>query len=83
MPEQAKPSHREVCAGCHAVRRGETRSPAAEAPSFERIANVPGMTSLALAVALRTPHRTMPNLTFEAAELRNVIAYILSLKAGE
>ena len=32
------------------------------APTFDDIANVPGMTSRALIVALRTSHRSMPNL---------------------
>ena len=81
-PREGQLLAREICAQCHAVGRGETRSPAADAPSFERIANVPGMTGLALTVALQTSHKTMPNLMFEPAELRNVVADILSLKAG-
>jgi mono/diheme cytochrome c family protein len=70
---------REVCASCHAVLAGETQSPNARAPSFEAIARTPGMTSTALTVALRTSHETMPNLMFEADELQDVIAYVLSL----
>jgi mono/diheme cytochrome c family protein len=35
---------REVCAQCHAVLAAETSSPNREAPSFEQIARVPGMT---------------------------------------
>jgi hypothetical protein len=38
------------------------------------------MTGTALTVALRTSHETMPNLMLEREELRNVIAYILSLE---
>jgi hypothetical protein len=38
------------------------RSSNAAAPSFERIANVPGMTSAALTAALRTSHETMLNV---------------------
>src|SRR3954469_11495212 len=70
---------REVCASCHAILAGETQSPNARAPSFEAIAHTPGMTGTALSVALRTSHETMPNLMFEADELQNLIAYILSL----
>jgi hypothetical protein len=40
------------------------------------------MTAAALTVALRTSHRTMPNIMLEPPELDNVIAYILSLKPG-
>jgi mono/diheme cytochrome c family protein len=73
---------REVCAECHAVEAKQVDSPDLGAPSFQRIASIPGMTGTALIVALRsTPrHRTMPLLTLEQEEMRNVIAYILSLK---
>ena len=73
---------REACASCHAVLAGETSSPRQNAPTFERIASVPGMTPLALTVALQTSHRTMPNIMLDPGELRNVIAYITSLKVG-
>ena len=51
--------------------------------SFAHIANVPGMSAMALHVALQSPHKTMPNLMFEPDELRNLIAYILTLKERE
>jgi hypothetical protein len=38
------------------------------------------MTAMALQVALQSPHKTMPNLILEADELRNLIAYFLTLK---
>jgi hypothetical protein len=53
----------------------------AAAPSFHRIANVSGMTETALYVALQTSHRTMPNVRLEPDEMRDVVAYILSLKS--
>jgi mono/diheme cytochrome c family protein len=71
---------REVCASCHAVERGEYHSPRQQAPSFERIARVPGMTTTALTVALRTSHKTMPNIILEPRELRDVTTYITSLR---
>ena len=71
---------RESCASCHAILAGETRSPNPSVPSFERIARVPGMTPLALTVALQTSHKTMPNIMLEQRELRDVIAYITSLQ---
>ena len=39
-----------------------------------------GMTATALQVALQSPHKTMPNVILEPDELRNLIAYILTLK---
>jgi mono/diheme cytochrome c family protein len=70
----------QVCAACHAIDKRTEASPNPAAPRFEVVANVPGMTTMALTVALRTPHRTMPNLVLDGEEIRNVAAYILSLK---
>jgi len=71
---------REVCGGCHAIVAGEIGSPNPAAPRFEAIARIPGMTAIALSAALQTSHRTMPNVMLDGEELRNIAAYILSLK---
>jgi mono/diheme cytochrome c family protein len=70
----------QVCAQCHSVVKGAGVSPNADAPSFQAIASTPGITSTALAVALRTSHATMPNLVVERDQADDIIAYILSLK---
>jgi mono/diheme cytochrome c family protein len=70
-----------VCAACHAIASGRP-SPNADAPSFDAIANLPGMSARALTVALQTSHRTMPNLVLGDDETRNVIAFILSLRGN-
>jgi mono/diheme cytochrome c family protein len=73
-----------MCAECHAVSARQPRSPLPDAPSFQAIANTPGMTGTALAVWFRTSHpvlpKTMPNLVIEDDDMDNVIAYILSLR---
>jgi mono/diheme cytochrome c family protein len=73
-----------MCAECHAVSAGQVRSPVADAPSFEAIANTPGMTATALIVWFRSAHpllpKTMPNLVIEDDDMDNVVAYILSLR---
>jgi mono/diheme cytochrome c family protein len=71
---------RTICAACHVVVRGQPAAPNSQAPPFPRIANTPGMTSIALSAALMTSHRLMPNIILEPEERRDVIAYILSLK---
>ena len=38
------------------------------------------MTETALYAFLQTSHRNMPNIRLEPDEVRNVVAYILSLK---
>jgi mono/diheme cytochrome c family protein len=70
----------QVCAECHAIGASPGVSPNPNAPPFELIANLPGMTSIALTAALRTSHREMPNVILKPDELSNIIAYILSLK---
>ncbi len=70
----------QICSECHNIDKGQRPSPNGLAPNFETIATTPGLTALALTAALRTPHRTMPNIIIPDDDLRNVVAYILSLQ---
>jgi len=70
----------QICAECHAVEAGQAPSPNGQAPTFETVAKTPGMTAIALTAILRTSHRTMPNIMLADDDLRNVIAYIMTLK---
>ncbi len=74
---------RRICSECHAVERKRVPSPNPAAPRFETIANVPGMTAIALSVALQRSHRTMPNINLDADELRDIVSYILSLQRAK
>ena len=67
-------------AACHAVLANEQYSPLPQAPTFQSVADAPGMTELALTVFLQSSHPTMPNIILTQDELRNVVAYIHSLK---
>ena len=69
---------RRTCSECHVVRNdpGPEHGPA----SFVTIANAPGITETALYAFLQTSHRNMPNIRLEPHEMRDVVAYILSLK---
>jgi mono/diheme cytochrome c family protein len=71
-----------VCAACHAVLANEQISPLPQAPNFQSVADTPGMTELALTVWLQSSHPTMPNIILEQDDLRNVVAYIRSLKSN-
>ena len=68
------------CSSCHGI-AGEG-SPLPEAPPFHDVANQPGITQTALQVWLQTSHPTMPNIVVAPEDMRNVIAYILSLKGN-
>jgi mono/diheme cytochrome c family protein len=70
------------CADCHFVEKGSGHSPVPPAPSFENIANISGMTAMALTAALRTTHATMPNVVVKGSDISDLVAYILSLKSG-
>jgi mono/diheme cytochrome c family protein len=70
----------QVCATCHAVEQGEEESPLYQAPTFQSVSNTPGMTEMALTVWLQSSHPTMPNIVLSQDEIRNVVAYIRSLK---
>ncbi len=69
-----------VCAECHNIEPGGTSSRLPAATPFQIVATTPGMTSTALTVFFRTPHKNMPNLIVKDQDADNVIAYILSLK---
>jgi mono/diheme cytochrome c family protein len=74
---------RERCASCHLVVKEDGRSTNEKAPTFARIANTPGMSSVALRSALNTSHSSMPNLVIKDEDADSVIAYILSLRDGQ
>jgi mono/diheme cytochrome c family protein len=82
----------QLCSRCHAVLRGEGVTPNPEPLPFskvgtplpfEDIANTPGVTEMALYAWLTTTHPTMPDIVLDKDELRNVVAYILSLKKNQ
>jgi mono/diheme cytochrome c family protein len=70
-----------VCAECHEVEAGESFSPNPDAPSFQEVADTPGMTAQALTVWLQTSHPTMPDFIIKPDDMDNLIAYITSLRA--
>lgn len=68
------------CAECHAIEAGIYGMSIFGAPSFEEIANVRGMSELALVSFFQTSHPTMPNFVVPTPDARNIIAYLRSLK---
>jgi mono/diheme cytochrome c family protein len=71
---------RQACATCHAIQKGDRHSPRHDAPSFEDIANAPGITGISLAATLHSVHENMPNFALPMRERDDIVAYILSLK---
>ena len=81
--EQGSAIARERCAECHLTVKENGSSTNEKAPTFARIANVPGMTATALRAALNTSHSTMPNLVIKDDDADSLIAYILSLRDSQ
>ena len=70
----------DACAECHAVERGIYESPLYEAPSFAEIADSEDMSSVALVPFFQTSHPSMPNFVIPADDIRDLTAYLLSLR---
>ncbi len=81
-PQAGHKYAQKVCAECHAVEQGEKLSPYLDLPSFQAVADSPGITERALAVWLTNPHPNMPDFIIPQADMGNVIAYIMSLHSA-
>ena len=70
------------CRGCHQVEplaKQQKNIP----PSFSSVAKMPSTTSLSLAAFLSSSHRNMPDYILTRQEIRDVSAYILSLRSPQ
>ena len=68
------------CRNCHNVTPDAGRGNDARPPSFASVAQMPSTTNISLAVFLSTPHARMPDFSLSQQEIRDVSAYILSLR---
>ena len=50
------------------------------APTFPELAAEPSITEYSLRALLRSPHETMPHITFTPDQMDDIINYIMSLK---
>jgi cytochrome c len=69
-----------LCSNCHLTEKNGVTAPRADVPSFAAIANSPRTTPETLAAAIILPHPEMPGIALTRAEIRHLIAYVLSLK---
>ncbi len=68
------------CTNCHVVDNQDKGVKSDAAPTFPSIARQSGMTTTAIQVFLSTPHTKMPDFSLTRTEIRDVSAYIMSLK---
>jgi mono/diheme cytochrome c family protein len=67
------------CVECHGI-RADRLSPNLGAPTFSKLAAEPSITQYSLRALLRSPHETMPHITFTPEEMDDIVDYIMSLK---
>jgi len=67
------------CLECHGV-RADRLSPNLAAPTFPELAAEPSITEYSLRALLRSPHETMPHITFTPEEMDDIVEHIMSLK---
>jgi mono/diheme cytochrome c family protein len=78
-PERGAALARQWCASCHLVAEDQA-SATTEAPAFASIARRSPDEVSALAGFLADPHPPMPDLSLTRQEIRDLLAYIASLK---
>lgn len=70
-----------LCSNCHIV--GEDAAGAtvsADVPSFTAIANLPDQSAERIAGRIVVPHPPMPQIELTRSEIRDLAAYVLSLR---
>ena len=68
------------CTNCHVVDSQDKGVKSDAAPPFDSIARQSGVTTTAIQVFLSTPHTRMPDFSLTRTEIRDVSAYIMSLR---
>jgi mono/diheme cytochrome c family protein len=71
---------RTLCAACHLIGEPPNAATPVDVPSFASVANRPEQSAERLSNWLIQPHTPMPNLHLTRKEIRDLSAYILTLR---
>jgi mono/diheme cytochrome c family protein len=82
-PQNGLKVARTLCATCHLIGEPPNSTTAADVPSFPSIANRPDQSTEKLTNWLIEPHTPMPNLHLTRKEIRDLAAYILTLRSAK
>jgi mono/diheme cytochrome c family protein len=82
-PDNGLTVARKLCVGCHLIGDGLPAAAPTEAPAFASVANRPNQSAEALTNWLIAPHPPMPDPHLATKEIRDLGAYILSLRKSE
>jgi mono/diheme cytochrome c family protein len=73
-----------LCSTCHEVEPGSNETLKTDIPTFSSIANRPDQSAERLAGAIiLSPHPEMPKAALTNRELRDIISYLMSLRAKD
>jgi mono/diheme cytochrome c family protein len=80
-PENGRTISRALCTNCHVIEKGSNAAAVnADVPSFPAIANKPNQSAEHISTWLLSAHGPMPNVHLTRKELRDLSAYIISLR---
>jgi cytochrome c len=80
-PENGRIISRALCTNCHVIEEGPNAVAVnADVPSFPAIANKPNQSAERISAWLLSAHGPMPNAHLTRKELRDLSAYIISLR---
>jgi mono/diheme cytochrome c family protein len=73
-----------LCSNCHEIEPGSKETLETHPPNFFLIANRPGQTAEHLAASIiLSPHPEMPKAALTTSEMRDIVSYIMSLRAKD
>ena len=82
-PQRGRELAARLCVTCHVIDRTTSGPVRADVPSFPAIAGRPGSTAEYLAGKIIVPHPAMPGVALTADEIRDIVAYIVTLKRSD
>ena len=82
-PAAGKELAERLCATCHGVASSSSATTNTDVKSFAAIARRENLTAEQLAGRIIIPHPAMPDTQLKVSEIRDIIAYILSLKPAQ
>jgi mono/diheme cytochrome c family protein len=82
-PSRGREVAQRVCATCHIIAPGQAGAATVGIPTFPAIARRPEQTVERLMSKMMVPHPPMPAIALTADEMRDIAAYILSLREGQ
>ena len=79
-PQHGQELAARLCVNCHVIDKHPTTQMRTDVPSFPVIASRDGATAEYIAGRIVVPHPAMPGVSLTAAEIRDIVSYIISLK---